>query len=369
MAKPLRAFVLSMFGLVLFFPVGVRSAFAQTGSIEGDVRDPEGAPIVGALVKLDRKDIKQHFEVKTDKKGHYFHAGLPVALYKVTFTQGDKELFFFDNIKVPLGDTFKLDLNLKQEMEKAKSQPQQLTKEQLEAKAKAEEANKKQDTMKAHFEKGRELYASKQFDQALEEFKRASELDPSQHVIYANVAESYKNLKKYDDAIASYNKALEVLSQNPKADPQTIASYHMNMGIIHGMAGKSEEASAEIKKSAELNPPNASQAYYNLGAILVNSGKSAEAVEAFKKSVEANPKNADAQYQLGISLTGLASVTPDGKTVPAPGTVEAFQKYLELAPDGKFAAQAKSMIDALSTTVETKFKADKEKSEKPAKKK
>ncbi len=367
MTKPLKAFVLSIFGLVLFFTAGVRSAFAQTGSIEGDVKDPEGTPIIGALVKLDRKDIKQHFEVKTDKKGHYFHAGLPVALYKVTFTQGDKELFFFDNIKVPLGDTFKLDLNLKQEMEKAKSQqPAQMTKEQLEAKAKAEEANKKQDTMKAHFEKGRELYASKQFDQALEEFKRASELDPSQHVIYANLAESYKNLKKYDDAIANYNKALEVISQNPKADPQTIASYHMNMGIIHGMAGKTEEASTEIKKSAELNPPNASQAYYNLGAILVNSGKSADAVEAFKKSVEANPKNADAQYQLGISLTGLASVTPDGKTVPAPGTVEAFQKYLELAPDGRFAAQAKGMIEALSATVETRFE---EKKEKPAKKK
>jgi tetratricopeptide (TPR) repeat protein len=366
MKKPLRALMLSMLGLILLTPLANRSAFAQTGSIEGDVKDAEGAPVIGALVKLDRKDIKQHFEVKTDKKGHYFHAGLPVALYKVSFTQNDKELFFFDNIKVPLGDTFKLDLNLKQEMEKAKSEPRQLTKEELEAQAKIDAANKKQDTMKAHFEKGRELYASKQYDQALEQFQRAAELDPSQHVIFASLAESYKNLKKYDEAIASYAKALEVLSQNPKADPQTIASYHMNMGIIHGMAGKMDEATAEIKKSAELNPPNASQAYYNLGAILVNSGKSAEAVEAFKKSVEANPKNADAQYQLGISLTGMASVTPEGKTIPAPGTVEAFQKYLELAPDGKFAAQAKGMIEALSATVETKFKAEKEK---PAKKK
>ena len=366
MTKPLRTLTLSMLGLVLLVPLASRSALAQTGSIEGDVRNAEGTPIVGALVKLDRKDIKQHFEVKTDKKGHYFHAGLPVALYKVSFNQNDKELFFFDNIKVPLGDTFKLDLNLKQEMEKAQSQPRQLTKEELEAKAKVDEANKKQDTMKAHFDKGRELYASKQYDQALEQFQRAAELDPSQHVIFANLAESYKNLKKYDEAITNYNKALEILTQNPKADPQTVASYHMNMGIIHGISGKMEDASSEIKKSAELNPANASQAYYNLGAILVNSGKSAEAVEAFKKSAEANPKNADAQYQLGISLTGMASVTPDGKTIPAPGTVEAFQKYLELAPDGKFAAQAKGMIEALSATVETKFKAEKEK---PAKKK
>jgi tetratricopeptide (TPR) repeat protein len=196
MKKPLRALMLSMLSLILLTPLANRSAFAQTGSIEGDVKDAEGAPVIGALVKLDRKDIKQHFEVKTDKKGHYFHAGLPVALYKVSFTQNDKELFFFDNIKVPLGDTFKLDLNLKQEMEKAKSEPRQLTKEELEAQAKIDAANKKQDTMKAHFEKGRELYASKQYDQALEQFQRAAELDPSQHVIFASLAESYKNLKK-----------------------------------------------------------------------------------------------------------------------------------------------------------------------------
>ena len=46
---------------------------------------------------------------------------------------------------------------------------------------------------------------------ALEEFKRASELDPKQHVIFANLAESYKNLRKYDEAVENYNKALAFL--------------------------------------------------------------------------------------------------------------------------------------------------------------
>ena len=364
MLKALKFLLLPAFALTLSVPWGAQKAFAQTGSIEGDVKNFDGTPLVGAVVKLDRKDIKQHFEVKTDKKGHYFHAGLPVALYRVSVNQDNKELYFFDNIKVPFGETFKLDFNLKAEAERAKTQPQELTKEQKEAKAKQEEELKKHDTMKAHFEKGRELYQAKQFDQAIEEFKRAAELDPSQHVVYANLAESYKNQRKYDEAIESYNKALEIQAQKP--DPQIEGSYHMNMGIIYGLAGKMDNASAEIKKAAELNPANASQAYYNLGAVLVNSGKSAEAVEAFKKAVEANPTNADAQYQLGISLTGMATTNSDGKVVPVPGTIEAFQKYLEIAPDGKYAAAAKSMIDELSKTVETKYKAEKEK---PAKKK
>ncbi len=216
--------------------------------------------------------------------------------------------------------------------------------------------------MKGLFEQGRLLATEKRYDEAVEVFKRAAEMDPGQHVIFSNMGESYKQLKKYDEAIESYNKALAALAAKP--NPEIEASYHMNLGIIFGMAGKMTEASAEMQKSAELAPANASKAYYNLGAMLVNSGKSADAVAAFKKSVESDPKNADAQYQLGISLVGMATFTPEGKTIPAEGTIEAFQKYLELAPEGKFAASAKDMITTLSTTVETKYKAEKEKTAK-----
>jgi tetratricopeptide (TPR) repeat protein len=366
MSKPVKVLsILVLFG-VSFASLGSQEAFAQTGSIEGDVVGFDGSPLIGVTVTIDRKDIKQHFEVKkTDKKGHYFHAGLPVALYRVAVVQDGKELYFFDNIKVPLGDTMKLDFNLKQEMERAKSQPRELTKEEKEARAKQEEEVKKHDTMKSRFDKGREYYTAKQYDQAVEEFKAAAVLDPSQHVIYANLAESYKNLRKYDDAVQSYTKALEVLAakQEAKPDPQMEASYHMNLALVYAMGGKMENALAETQKAGQLNPAVGSKAYYNLGATLVNSGKASEAVDAFKKAIEVDPNNADAQYQLGICLMSRAQTTPEGKVIPAPGTVEAFQKYLDLAPSGPYAAVAKEMITTLSGSVETKFKAEKEKPE------
>jgi len=350
--------------LICLTSFGAQQAFCQTGSLEGDVVGVEGTPLVGVTVTIDRKDIKQHFEVKkTDKKGHYFHAGLPIALYRVAVVQDGKELFYFDNIKVPLGDTARQDFNLKQEMERAKTQPREMTKEEKEAKAKQEEELKKHDTMKGRFEKGRQLVQEKQCEQALEEFKAAAEMDPGQHVIFANIAESYKNLRKYDDAIQNYQKALEILGAKPegKKDPQIEASYHMNLALVYAMASKMEEALAETQKSTQLNPATGSKAYYNLGATLVNGGKASEAVEAFKKAVEVDPNNADAHYQLGICLMSRAQTTPDGKVIPAPGTVEAFQKYIDLQPNGANAAVAKDMIATLSTTVETKYKADKEK--------
>ncbi|MND03739.1 hypothetical protein D3C83_237080 [compost metagenome] len=63
--------------------------------------------------------------------------------------------------------------------------------------------------------------------------------------------------------------------------------------------------------------------------------------------MEINPNHAEAQYQYGLALAGQASVGADGKVTAAPGTVEAFKKYLELKPSGPNAASAKGMIEML----------------------
>ena len=47
------------------------AASAQVSGIEGIVKDPDGKPIVGAVIKIERQDIKGNYTVKTDKKGHY----------------------------------------------------------------------------------------------------------------------------------------------------------------------------------------------------------------------------------------------------------------------------------------------------------
>src|SRR5579872_3311763 len=53
-------------------------AFAQSSTIEGIVKDPDGKPLQNAVVNIDRTDIKAHYPLKTDKKGHYGHYGLPL---------------------------------------------------------------------------------------------------------------------------------------------------------------------------------------------------------------------------------------------------------------------------------------------------
>ena len=68
-----------------------------------------------------------------------------------------------------------------------------------------------------------------------------------------------------------------------------------------------------------------------------------------------DPTYADAQYQYGVYLVSKAQVGADGKVTPLPGTVEAFQKYLELKPDGQFADAAKGMIQTITGSVSTSY--------------
>ncbi len=194
----------------------------------------------------------------------------------------------------------------------------------------------------------------KNFEDAINLFGEAAKSDATQHVIFANlgdaqsryagvVTDASARAKAYDDAAASYNKAIEL-----KPDE---AAYYNNLGIVLANANKIDEATQKLQKAAELNPAAAGQSYYNLGAVLTNKGKTKEASDAFKKAIELKPDMAPAYYQLGISYFG----SPD--TIPQ--AIPALQKFLELQPTGQDAEAAKQLLDAAKAAAPTGYKSDK----------
>src|SRR5271169_5400468 len=73
--------------LLLALPLALlfsAAAFAQTTTITGDVKGTDGKLMPNAQIQIVRTDIKATYKVKTDKKGHYVYAGLPIGMFNVT---------------------------------------------------------------------------------------------------------------------------------------------------------------------------------------------------------------------------------------------------------------------------------------------
>jgi tetratricopeptide (TPR) repeat protein len=368
MAKTI--WTVSLFCMLL--ALGAKPAAAQFGQMRGSVVGEDGEPAANIVISIDREDIKGHYEVKTDKNGNFFHAGLPLGKFTVSVMQNGKKVFSQGNVQTRMSEPVNVPINLREERARTEAtaagleipaeQGGKLTEDQMKAIEAAskerDEAIKKRQELMSKFGAAMEAMKNKDFDSAIQTFQAASEVDPTQHVIFAQLGEAYSGKasvtrdsaeKKdlYTKSTGAYKKAIEINA--------TDASYHNNYALALVNLGQVEEAQGELMKAAQLDAVNAGQYYFNLGAVLVNTGHMQEAADAFRKSTEANPKFADGFYQLGVTLIGMATVDPKtGAMVPPPGTKEALQKYIDLAPTGPNAEAAKSLIDTLNSSVTTK---------------
>jgi tetratricopeptide (TPR) repeat protein len=344
------------------------TSLAQITSIEGDVKGTDGQPVVGAVVKIERTDVKGNYQTKTDKKGRYFHTGLPIGLYNITVQVDGKDVDKQGNIKTSPGDPKEINFDLKQAAARQAAGPgmsaaqergmSAADKAALEKNMKDREAAlKKRSELNESFNAGLTAVQNKQWPEAVTDLTKAAEVDPTQPAVWAQLAEAYVGLgstKTGADFDAAMAKGIEAYAKAIELKPDDAAT-HNNYALALAKAKKFPEMQAELAKAVQLDPPGAGKYYYNLGALLVNSGQNDTAGEAFKKAIDADPNYADAYYQYGVTLVAKAQIGADGKINPVPGTVDALQKYLSLQPNGTFAQAAKDMLATLGSSVETKF--------------
>jgi len=110
-----------------------------------------------------------------------------------------------------------------------------------------------------------------QLKEAIEEFKKviALTLDVDLKIFsYYNIGNAYADLAQYDNAIESYKEAIEL--------DATLSKPHNNLGLAYAALGRMSEAAAEFNQAVKIKPDHA-EAHYNLGIAYLQLGKKKEA--------------------------------------------------------------------------------------------
>lgn len=337
-----KNYLISFLTIALFLIGGI-SISAQTAPLRGRIEltkaDGSKVPVEGALVEPYRIDVKGSFPAaKTDKKGIFNFAGLPVGAKLVLavsgpnikpeiqggvsagmqdilipVSEGDGKRWTEDDIRQALANPTPNNTQSGQLTAEQKKQKEEYDKQVAEINAKNAKVQKATEIVNAAVKEGGAAFDAKNYDVAIAKFDEGYKADPD----YPGTAPVLLNNK----ALALINRATDTYNKSVKADEATRTAARASTKNDLAEAVTSSDRSLEILKTATSTEPNVQKNY-----------------EANKFTALTNRKNA---YRL-LSQTGVDR--EKGKEA-----LTAFQEYMAVEPDA--AKKAKAQID-LATTLQ-----------------
>jgi tetratricopeptide (TPR) repeat protein len=128
---------------------------------------------------------------------------------------------------------------------------------------------------------------------AQESYRALSALDPDSWRVHRALGEIASESKQWQDAINEYRRAIEKLATNP--------DLYESLGEALQHLSRFDEATHAYEEELKLSPHNAI-ALYNLGRIQVLSGDPKVGVDYLRKAMEQHIKSGPADYYLGLGL-------------------------------------------------------------------
>lgn len=368
---------------------GRSMAQTPTASIHGHVNNAAGVALNRGEVRFttDRssaaKDRKYAYTFPIDQSGDYKGTGLAPNNYVAIVFVDDKSLDFNDNVDLKAGDDKVVNFDMSRADYIAKMTPEE--KKQLEEykkkNAEVVAANSKIENLNATLLKARADMKAGNYDSAITAMQGATTTKPDEGLLWITLGDAQLGsadaaakaakaantsptdpaiLAKYNDAVTSFKKGIDLNNAQKKPAPEIAGAAYNQLGVAEARSGNVKEASDAYDNAAKALPANAGMYFLNEAAVLYNAGKLPEAGAAADKAIAADPKRADAYYIKGQALIPQATVDPKTqKIVAPPGCVEAYQQYLELAPDGPHAADVKGILEGIGAAVKSSYKAGK----------
>ena len=357
--------------LAAMFALGPFAAWSQTSKGIGQVTDGK-KPVAGATVVFSDPSTGRSFKTQTDSGGNFIILGLPTTTYHLQIISASGETLYESNKHLTgdeAADTINVDLA---QLSKTTGSGPKMSKEEIE---RAKEQNAKANSINPLISQAQIALNAKNWEAAEPVLKQMIAIDGTRYQFYQALGDSQAGLNKYDEAVDSYGKGIELAQgmvsgnapkdpKNPDSDPVKAKASLGQMLTAQGNAylklKKSPEAIAAYTKAAEMSP-NPGVAYFNICATQYNTGNTEGALAACDKAIAADPTKADAYFIKGSLLMGAGKMDAQGKYIPPDGTAETLNKYLQLAPDGAHAADVKQMLEMIGAKIETSYGTQKKK--------
>jgi tetratricopeptide (TPR) repeat protein len=390
--------------LGLLLALAVAPALAQenkpTGKIHGKVTNPVGVAQGSGTISLTTGPGEDKATFQVNANGEYSGEAPPgtyTLIFRQVDTPKDKQVDRIDNVKIAAGEDIEVDDDMSRP-EFIKSLPADVQKQLEETKAKNASALKANEVIKrlnndlkqvaqdvkdadgaaasaaqqlgsgatkqAIDAKTQEIKTEK-FTDAANLMKTDTAAKPDASILWARLGQAQIGLKQWDDAIASFKKALDIEAASKKPSPEVQGLADSGLGEAYARQGKAQDANDAFDAAAKANPTQAAFYYKNQAVIFFQQGNAQAQVAAADKAIAIDPSNALLYYLKGQGLVGNATMGPDPKNpkqqiiILPPGCAEAYQKYLELAPNGPYAADAKGILDQAGQKISSSYKAGK----------
>ena len=435
--------VKTIFGIAVLAISGTL-AIAQSSPVRGEVKlkkeDGTMVPVADATIDSYRTDLESGKgpSTKTNKRGEFSFVGFPLGhmyvlavsapgigpriqpnvkggMEQIVFVvnEGDGRQLSEEEVRAAAkesGDATGAPMNSEQRAaaEKQRAEYEKKNAEIMAANKKAEDTNK---VVNAALKAGEAAFKSQNYDVAIVEFDKGIAADPdfegsapiflnfkgvalqkramvaynaavASGDVNARIAVIEKIKPDLTEAIASYNRGLEVLKVGtadlPPTEQAKFASSRLNLLSnlldVYGLAARvapdpSREGQGGVILdqyiAAETDPARRTTLLLSYAGNMNGAGELKTAVAAYRKVLEQDPNNLDALAGIGLALYSIG-YDPVDKEVLQEG-LNYMQRFVDTAPDShKLKESTKDVIELLKT--EQKLKAQPVKAAPPRKK-
>ena len=373
--------VTGLLALVLAPALTGQQSAAEMGRIHGRVINPTGLPQSGGTVSLSTDGgatLSYTFPVSaTGEYSGQAPEGEYTVIYRAPDTPEGKVADFIREVEVTAGQNTAQDVDMSRQefIDRLTPEQQQQLRAMTEANAALQPANEaagidadlavvNQDfrdalnaratattnlgsaATKADLDEMSTQIESAKYSEIETLMTKDTAANPDEPVLWIELAQAELRQKNYLDAESNYKKALGLELKTGTPQPAVVGAADAGLGEVYARTLMVDDANAVFAAAAKADPANAPLYLRNQAVIFFQEKNAAAQVDAADEAIRINPDEAILYYIKAQGLAMTAGIDPDtSKILLPPECIAAFRKYLELAPNGPYAAAATATLE------------------------